>query len=53
MDENKKDDFSYGRRICACCNKCVVDFTIYEIYVVGKMIYYKIKNLILAVGQML
>ena len=26
MDENKKDDFSYGRRICACCNKCVVDF---------------------------
>ena len=28
-------------------------FTIYVIYVVGKMIYYKIKNLILAVGQML
>ena len=28
-------------------------FMIYVIYVVGKMIYYKIKNLILVVGQML
>ena len=30
MDENKKDDFTYGRRVCACCNKRVVDF--YDIW---------------------
>ena len=29
MNSNKKDDSTYGRRICACCNKCIVDF--YEI----------------------
>lgn len=26
MNSNKKDDSTYGRRVCACCNKCVVEF---------------------------
>ena len=29
MNSDKKDDFTYGRRVCACCNKRVVD--LYEI----------------------
>ena len=26
MSLNKNDNSTYGRRICACCNKCVVEF---------------------------
>lgn len=53
MDENKKMILAMAEESALAVINVLSIFTIYVIYVVGKMIYYKIKNLILAVGQML